>query len=75
MSDPLPDVVGLPVSEATRILAQAGVAHEVRLTVPRRFGPGAEAAPEAEPRVIQQRPAGAGLLLIAARPLPPPADE
>ena len=74
MNDATPEVVGLPLSEAAQILAQAGVDYEVRLTAPRRFGPGA-AESDSEPRVIQQRPAGTGLLLIAAAPLAPPADE
>jgi hypothetical protein len=73
VSDSPPQVVGLPLSEATQILTQTGVHYEVRLTAPRRFGPGA-AASDSEPRVIQQRPAGTGVLLIAAAPLAPPAE-
>ena len=74
MSASRPEVVGLPLSEAERILTVAGVVYQVRLTAPRRFGPGATESSD-EPRVIQQRPSGAGLLLIVAAPLAPPEDE
>ena len=68
-----PDVVGLPLCEAERVLAAAGVLYEARETAPRRFGPG-EPRFAAEPRVIQQRHVGAGLLLIVAYPLADPSD-
>jgi hypothetical protein len=66
--------VGLPRAEAERVLMAAGIPYEIRVTTPRRFGPGRpEFAPEL--RVIQQRPSATGVLLIAARPLAAPADE
>jgi hypothetical protein len=67
----VPEVVGLPLIEAERVLATAGVTFEARETAPRCFGPG-EPRFGAEPRVLQQRPAGAGLLLIVAYPLAEP---
>ena len=70
---PPPEVVGLPLCEAERVLAAAGVWYEARETAPRRFGPG-EPRFAAEPRVIQQRHAGAGLLLIVAYPLADPSE-
>jgi len=73
VTDSPPEVVGLPLSEAEQVLTLAGATYEVRLTAPRRFGPGVAETSE-EPRVIEQRPSGAGLLLIAALPLALPSD-
>jgi hypothetical protein len=66
-----PEVVGLPLAKAERILTSAGVAYETRATTPRRFGPG-DPRFSSVPRVIHQRPSAAGLLLIAAYPLADP---
>ena len=68
MSEAPPEVVGLPLAEAERILTLAGVSFEVRETTPRQFGPGSPEFGD-EPRVIQQRPSGTGLLLIVAAPV------
>ena len=73
MRETPPEVVGLPLAEAERILKAAGVLYETRETAPRRFGPG-EPRFASEPRVIQQRHSGAGLLLIIAYPLAPPEE-
>ena len=74
MSETSLEVVGLPLSEAERVLTLAGVTFEVRETTPRRFGPG-DPQFASEPRVIQQRPVGTGLLLVVAPPLAVPLEE
>ena len=68
MSQALPDVVGLPLAEAERPLAAAGTLYEVRKTYPRPTHPD-RLRLGSKWRVIQQRPAEPGVVLVVAQSL------
>jgi len=74
MSGAPPDVVGLPLAEAERLLATAGTTYEVRKTYPRPAHPG-RLRLGSEWRVIQERPAQRGVLLVVAQTLAPVQED
>lgn len=69
------ELVGLPLAEAQGLLDSVGVSSAVRMTAPRRFGPG-RVVLAAEARVIQQRTCPSGtVVLVAAYPLQAPEQR
>lgn len=74
MSEAPPDVVGLPLAEAEHRLAAAGTAYEVRKTYPRPVHPG-RVRLGSEWRVVQERPAEEGVVLVIAQSLAPPRED